>query len=420
MIGNEIVDKIVNLHNSLATEKTTKSKLTSKKKVLALLQEMETFLNVAFKNAVLNLQQFQSRGLEVAGNSLENMLYKNYEEAVKWAEEALIFEFFEALTVLNTTSHDFWPEVQGSHFMKCVELARSKPLVNIEYISGKINISYNMEEALGGREDYANAVRTTRSAMGISQVEKAGAPSNWVWYKKLYGIARLGTGWQRLNISRKGVRTWVEAPRTVRRSEEFYWKMMQERINAMENKAPYWYLIEFGNNEKLSSDKSGKRSPVVYQGQRFVKKAKLEAEKTIAALLKQKLSELNKESPEQTEAQLKGEIFRLQSIITEVVHLARDIKSSGKTKKPDILSDLINAKLQKVFSDVELTEQQTADFYRILHKRLTQELAAPVPESKRVSFGVVKGKERRVRIRQMLQQIRKMMDTGGKITEVEA
>jgi hypothetical protein len=371
------------------------------------------------KNSRDSLEDYKKRTqVSTDTNVTYDALYKNYEEVVQWAEEALIYEFYKALSILNEESKDFWPEVQLEHFSKCVQLARNFPLVTVSYIASgnAIKVDYAMEEALGGKEAYASAVKTARDIMGISQTENQlhGISSSYIWYMKLYQVARMGAEWKRKRTFKSGKVVEYASKRSTATAKAFYWRMMQERINAMDNKAPYWYLVEYGNFEKLSSDKSNMQSPIKYRGQRFVAKAKEEARKTIAQMLAAKIDSTKTEAIDYT-AFYENEVYKLEQLSVQIDELLSmlEVKKSNK-----ILSAVVNEKIRIIFANIEITEEQSANFYRILYARLDQELKTPVPESKRVYLGVVKGRERTVRIKRLILQIRKLMNEGGKLPDI--
>lgn len=153
-------------------------------------------------------------------------------------------------------------------------------------ISWKVDIYQRMLKFLGGPDDYANAVKATRSALNYGDKQR-GEQASLSWYYQAWKPARVGiieetTKYKNLykkkvleqtqrltegKIKRRGKIKFSEKEiegitKTVTQKAEFYDRIMKTRLLYLEDKAPYWYLLNHGS-VSLSSDKGGRAIPLL-------------------------------------------------------------------------------------------------------------------------------------------------------------
>ncbi len=118
----------------------------------------------------------------------------------------------------------------------------------------KVSVFLDMETHAGNVREYFEAVSLARIIGGFGGGDPAMA--SFYWKNYLYGPAREGTIMRTEQFSEKQIR--------------LYWETLSLRIGGMAGKAPWWQLLETGNN----SYGSGGGTPYPsYSAQRFVEKS---------------------------------------------------------------------------------------------------------------------------------------------------
>lgn len=144
----------------------------------------------------------------------------------------------------------------GAIALNYENMVKIKPLTLIDYRDIDIDVDFT---PLGNIEIYAEAVEATRKELPEKVTEDPKAASR-MWREKIFKTAREGGKVYRHKKDRKtGKETKVDV--TYKYIGRYYDTIVSRLSKLPQNKAPFWYLIEYGNINIEGFNKKGTPYP---------------------------------------------------------------------------------------------------------------------------------------------------------------
>jgi hypothetical protein len=230
------------------------------------------------------------------------------------------FEIVKAYTLKACIdSEEYNYPLYINHLMSALQLNEGNIIkllpVKTPYLSGNKIIEVDFS-SLGGVEEWADATERTRQSLDVGK-SKIGAASR-MWAEKIYKAGREGGKVSRRVYDKKGQYKKVDI--TEKYAGRYEATVMMRLAYTEDNKAPFWYLIEYGNASSAMS-RGGKAYPIV-PAQNFVK--------TIERVLQAEFSTLF-ESFRAESQRLVNEFFKVNKIEVQVTKELESLSAGVKS-----------------------------------------------------------------------------------------
>lgn len=113
--------------------------------------------------------------------------------------------------------------------------------------SKRIDVKINAEDFAGSPEEYSTAVQSAKLLMENPGKNDA-MMSSFIWQRFIYSVAREGRSFFNLvrRYKKSGRKGRIKKDRT-KEAIERYKKIIADRMSFLEDKAPFWYILNYGS-----------------------------------------------------------------------------------------------------------------------------------------------------------------------------
>lgn len=285
-----------------------------------------------------------------------------------------------ALKIVSEYNHPFFEP-------GLLQAIKTPDIISAKLQGDEIIVDINMNRAAGSIDNYANAVKLARKALGVSGKINPIVASRF-WFRNIYSPTRLGT---KVTEKRKN-RTTGETT-TVDITAKYigkYDEMMLARLSRFvaAKPAPWWSLLENGNAvTRMSSDIGGVGLPY-NPPTHFVETSKRQIQEILKGSYR---TELQKELQPFQKKLRKLELRKRQN--EEDRLLVNELLAGGGKTKREAALEKIRQRLRERYADTQ------ADYKRI--EKIIDRLAA----GERIEEKVAVGRNVRIRVLQILNEL---------------
>jgi hypothetical protein len=292
----------------------------------------------------------------------------------------------------------------------------------------KCEVDINIEALAGNISDYVTAVRYAREVLNYGKQFK-GSIGTRMWYTRLWMSGRTPGGHYRLGVFRRttarssyidtnGQRRSIPiTTSSVRigskpndnleaKHAEFYWSIMNARMQSMGKKAPYWYLLNYGATS-MKGDQGGYAAPPISPTW-FVEKAKAE----IAALAYNSLeNEINTSNSSNMESAwyAEGTADKVRNVVAALKVIIADLTSTGTYQASlDIAMRYLRTTWAPLLAQLE-KDANTKERVKMKMELLANKIIAEMETGPRLYLKTVAGKEVRPRTTALVREIKKQI-----------